>query len=842
MNKIMTKKVFHGVHATLLLIAAMFFTACAEDVVVEKANQKTDADYEGLTCFAAEAPEATRTSMYRNGRFAWVNRGDSVDHVWVVKDNVPILSKAMTITSDSSTLAKFYLEGDYTENQYSVLYAGTVVGETMPTAVPDVTIPAQQVQRTANNSEHFGVSGDCGTATAKKNGSRYTFTLGHEMAYLMFEPRMDTEGNTLSTVIKSITVTEITEPTPKDIRGVFTLNGTGATMVAGSGSNQIKVICGEDVLPVDAGTMKHSQAKNYGFAINNTDYTPYGKTKVTDGEDVEETANGRVYMVIKPTVTGEPYKLKVEYEVATEARQNADHKHTKEQWDMGYEYTWNVIEKEVEFTPKKGEFYRIRHKLLINVPDPDFTYSFKQYYMWGAKEWFWKQAETLGKPYPVMNDGHQTDYAPDPVKNSDSWFKTGYSSDRTCIATFNNSGYNYYVQRRSSGTDDIKMKARTGMRRDQAGESDGTQWANALTANEMSFYVVYGDPYYDSETEWVLEGYNGIRTVCTGGVWIKKKEVIKAELTAMNASLQSYQQINWPQSNDAPNNVYSAPFPGNKVKETVTDSYTQGLCTQLNGQQFNLRYMAPPVNFRMPYTNWNGSDWIEGVHRPSQDTRFDKSDDDYFFVPCLGRFEYDNATKGGALQNASFTYPVIMDDEDSSVGSKTANFSLVEGTGEPTLTLVGAQGFYWTKTPLQYQVGGSTYFHKYVYEEYGDVDGIAKLRSEYSNFDYYETLLSKYNRWHDLYELMNAGTITAEENAEYLALNPHMIRNSVNYSSNLIKGIFRYKTYGHYNDNAFYLNLHYHYIALSWQQHSMYVKTGMHIARTSGAAKQVIFE
>lgn len=835
MNKIMTKKVFHGVHATLLLIAAMFFTACAEDVVVEKANQKTDADYEGLTCFAAEAPEGTRTSMYRNGRFAWVNRGDSVDHVWVVKDGTPVLSKLMTITSDSSTLAKFYLEGDYTENQYPVLYAGTVVGETMPTAVPNVTIPAQQVQRTANNSEHFGVSGDCGTATAKKTGGKYSFTLGHEMAYLMFEPRMDTEGNTLSTVIRSITVTEITEPTPKDIRGVFTLDGTGATMVAGSGSNQIKVICGEDVLPVEAGTMKHSQAKNYGFAINNTDYTPYGKIKDADGVDVEETANGRVYMVIKPTVTGEPYKLKVEYEVATKAQQIADHEHTKEQWDMGYEYTWDVLEKEVEFTPKKGEFYRIRHKLLINVLDPDFTYSFNQYYMWGAQEWFWKKAETLGKPYPVMNDGHQTDYAPDPSNNSDSWFNKDYASEKVCVGTFNTSGYNYYVQRTSSGAN-IKANFKTGMRHKQA---SGTNWDNALTANEMSFYVVYGDPYYDSETEWVLEGYNGVRTVCKGGVWIKKKEVIRKELASRNAGLSSYQQIWWPSNDDASNYVYSAPFPGDKVKETLptTDTYNRNFCDQLNGQQFNLRYMAPPVNFRMPYTNWDAAanDWMEGVHRPSQDTRFHKSDDDYFFVPCLGRFEYDN-TKGGAVENASFTYPVIMDDEDSSVGSKTANFSLVEGTGEPTLTLVGAQGFYWTKTPLQHQVGGSTYFHKYVY------DGGGTLQSEYSNFDYYETLLSKYNRWHDLYELMNAGTITAEENAEYLALDPHIIKESSKLTNNLLKGIFRYKTYGHYNDNAFYLNLHYHYIALSWQQHSMYVKTGMHIARTSGAAKQVIFE
>ena len=61
---------------------------------------------------------------------------------------------------------------------------------------------------------------------------------------------------------------------------------------------------------------------------------------------------------------------------------------------------------------------------------------------------------------------------------------------------------------------------------------------------------------------------------------------------------------------------------------------------------------------------------------------------------------------------------------------------------------------------------------------------------------------------------------------------------------------YRYKMYSetgnhrwnHYNDNAFYLNLHYHYIALSWQQHSIYTKTGMRLATIGYGGAEGMFE
>lgn len=820
----MTKKVFHGVHATLLLIAAMFFTACAEDVVVEKANQKTDADYEGLTCFAAEAPEATRTSMYRNGRFAWVNRGDTVDHVWVVKDNVPILSKAMTITSDSSTLAKFYMEGDFTENQYSVLYAGTVVGETMPTAVPDVTIPAQQVQRTANNSEHFGISGDCGIATAKKNGSKYSFTLGHEMAYLMFEPRVDETSDVTSTILKKIT---IKEKNGKNIRGKFELSGTGATLKE-TGGDQIEVICGEDVLPVDAGTMKHSQAKNYGFAINYTDYTPYGKTKVTDGEDVEEKANSRVFMVIKPTVAADPYTLIVTYEFATGATQNADHDHGGEQWDMGYIYTWTTTEREVEFAPEKNKFYRLRHKLKITTTSTALKYPFEEYYMWGAQDWFWKAAETAGQSYPVYNDEHQTEYAP--TVGSTSWFSDVYEDNKMiAVASFSN----FKWRDRDATSSTSKARIRSGKRRKVA---SGGEWDNVLTANQMSFYVVYGDPYYDSEKEWILEGYNGVETVCRGGVWIKKKEKIREYLQTLSYAYPivypATDEIDENSNNTEKSPKYSAPFPSAAYKKTRSVSNKESeYLSMINGRQYNLYYMAPPMNYRMPYTNWDAanSKFRDGVHKPSDDG---KNDDDYFFVPCLGRFEYSNdqTTLNGAF---AYHYRDYVEGEEGEEGEeviveKVVPFDNIEGTGDPTLTLVGAQGFYWTKTPVTF-AHGDTKFYKYVYDEYSEGGNTtpATLLSEYSNFDRF-----------------------AYERDDVESYDPEKLYFDVTTPNSHLLAAYRYKMYSetgnhrwnHYNDNAFYLNLHYHYIALSWQQHSIYTKTGMRLATIGYDGAEGMFE
>jgi len=130
-----------------------------------------------------------------------------------------------------------------------------------------------------------------------------------------------------------------------------------------------------------------------------------------------------------------------------------------------------------------------------------------------------------------------------------------------------------------------------------------------------------------------------------------------------------------------------------------------------SGRRYNLRFLAPGFNFRTPL-------------KPGKPSDDGKDMNDYFFLPCLGQYSY--------------TYKDRND---------------VDHSGKPTLILVGGQGFYWTRTPVMYNLGGTKYYY-----------------------------------WDH------------ETNAQ------------------------------HPNNTAFYLNIHYNYIALSWQNTGDNLRTGMRVA------------
>ena len=150
------------------------------------------------------------------------------------------------------------------------------------------------------------------------------------------------------------------------------------------------------------------------------------------------------------------------------------------------------------------------------------------------------------------------------------------------------------------------------------------------------------------------------------------------------------------------------------------------------GKQYNLRYCAPWSNYRKTYTNYEEYK-NTGVWKKPWELDTTKDSLDYFFVPCLGRIEYNN--------------------------------------GSPKLTLVGTQGFYWTRTPFAYNFGKTPYYYN------------APIPSP---------------------------TPTVGTSVPYDYVNTN-------------------------RDNAFYLNIHYNYIALSWQQNSNYLLTGMGVATANSA-------
>ena len=234
------------------------------------------------------------------------------------------------------------------------------------------------------------------------------------------------------------------------------------------------------------------------------------------------------------------------------------------------------------------------------------------------------------------------------------------------------------------------------------GNNAGGDWNNALTANQASYYIIYGDAHYDNTTKWILRGYNGEPTYCVGGVWLKTKAAIERD-----------EGISFPGADD--DKMWAnlaAPF---------TPDAASGQNSQpFDGNQYNLRYLAPWSNYRKTYTNL-ADHASSGKWKKPWELNDSKKPEDYFFIPCLGRIEYTHQVS----------------------------------TGIPTFTLVGAQGFYWTRTPLMCNFGSTKY---------------------------------------------------------------HYTSAATNYDLDVPC------------DNAFYVNIHYNYIALSWQQNGIYMKTGMRIA------------
>ena len=128
-------------------------------------------------------------------------------------------------------------------------------------------------------------------------------------------------------------------------------------------------------------------------------------------------------------------------------------------------------------TYDENKYYNITANL--NVRDYD-----GMYYMWDAHENYWYSHEwNSASPWqPVLNGNSNSNY---PQNNSDvlRWYHEGN------------------------------------------GTLQATQTCATLpNANEMSWYVVYGDPHWDADELWTTMGH-----LYKGGMWFKKKSVLIAE-------------------------------------------------------------------------------------------------------------------------------------------------------------------------------------------------------------------------------------------------------------------------------------------------------------------------
>ena len=235
----------------VLYVVALFALAgCSNDDITQDKGTQESEDLTGMTEFAVkETPASTST------RTMGIYSGSGIDFYWTSGDKLWInnptatpalveskkdnISKLLAEGDGKKTAtAKFYFWGKYTAPSYKVRYTGN--GNTMS---DKVTIKSVQNQETPNDGSHIGTDGDCGTATATRNGARYYFTLSHKASYLTFTPYYS-HGFT-----KDVKVTQIKVTADKPMAGTYKFDDAGIqTNNAASTSTSItlKLKDGED--------------------------------------------------------------------------------------------------------------------------------------------------------------------------------------------------------------------------------------------------------------------------------------------------------------------------------------------------------------------------------------------------------------------------------------------------------------------------------------------------------------------------------------------------------------------------------------------------------------------
>ena len=299
------------------------FSSCANEDIAQKTPSTGNENDKNLTTFVAGDEAKTRTTMdYNTGAFYW----EAGDYIYV-KDDDNVWQKSNNAPSGKVASFKFKVPGKFTKgNTYKVYYPGKNGNQ------DQVTIPAAQTQTTPNTTDHFGVSGDCGTADASwsnaKNG--FAFALDHQAAILVFLPY------TNNTALHNCFLTKIEVISNNNITNTYTLNSTTGELTGTGSGNQIIL------------TTTGSGSYANGFPLNTT--------------SANITTNG-AYMIIKPGT----HILKIRYWVK----------------DIVTNVEGTVTKTLNSFNYVKNTYYDMIANL--NVKD----YDGNQYYMWDAQKQYW---------------------------------------------------------------------------------------------------------------------------------------------------------------------------------------------------------------------------------------------------------------------------------------------------------------------------------------------------------------------------------------------------------------------------------------------------------------------
>ena len=327
----------------IMLSLGLALASCTKDDVAQNPAKPNEEGNKNLTTFVAGGENKTRTSMDYSGDFYW----EAGDYIYVKDDNGDLKKSTNAPTSKVASF-NYEVPGKFTDHSsYEVYYFGKNSSNNQ------VVIPSAQSQSTPNNTEHFGVSGDYGTATATGSvgGKTFSFQLEHQAAYLVFHPYVS------NTLLQNCYLTKIEVSSDNDIASTYTLNAsTGTLQSVSTGAEADKEI----IL-----STKGSGAYANGFPLN------------TASDNV--AVNG-AYMVIKPGT----HTLKVRYWLK----------------DVSTGIEGTVTKAFKAFNYDVNNYYDIDGNLNIRDYDGD------HYYMWDAQEQYWKGHEwNHGGSQPTLNDG-----------------------------------------------------------------------------------------------------------------------------------------------------------------------------------------------------------------------------------------------------------------------------------------------------------------------------------------------------------------------------------------------------------------------------------------------------
>ena len=344
---------------------ALAFASCANEDVAQGTTGTDSENDKNLTTFVAGDEAKTRTTMdYNTGNFYW----EAGDYIYV-KDDDGTWQKSDNAPTGKVASFKFKVPGKFTASaNYKVYYPGKNGNN------DQVTIPAAQSQSEPNSTAHFGVSGDCGTATATGTvgGGLFSFALDHQAAILVLQPYNP------NATLNDCYLTKVEITSDNNITGTYTLDpSSGELTGTGTGKQIVVTTAGSSVSP-------------NGFPIKKV-------ASVTDNS---------AYVLIKPGT----HTLTVKYTLK----------------DIATNVEGTITKTLSAFNYDKNTYYDMTANLDIKDYDGD------HYYMWDAQQNYWAGHEwNSANPWqPVLNGNTNTNYAKSNTDPNNRWYKEGGGSGR----------------------------------------------------------------------------------------------------------------------------------------------------------------------------------------------------------------------------------------------------------------------------------------------------------------------------------------------------------------------------------------------------------------------------